>query len=169
MVRAQRFLPRLEIAEALTLPSVSIAAIAGPLHLQGEVRGMGAVITKVKAKDPVISRFIGTGKIAPLGAVRVSYEEVLLTRPGTGTGSEPAPGASEVVLSGSRGRIFLDIVSSNSDSKQFIVSGGTGAYRGATGTGSLSFIVDGRSGFKAGNQPYGNTELYAQEVVTFRG
>jgi hypothetical protein len=154
--RSRRLHAAIECAEARVLTSVagsvmpqSAAAVrvqmvepASHPVLQGSFTTHIAVnlsLRQILSGIPITEKLSGGGRIAPLGQVRVTG----VMEGTTSLNGHPTASASpgRLTLAGPHGRITLNLLtrptSAQTQSVPFVISGGAGMYKGATGDGVL--------------------------------
>ena len=165
MIRTRRPLqPAIETAEARLLTSVAGAAIHAPhahvqadaaprpLHLQlrgtFEVRANFRIPSDYLSNDrPIFAKLTGSASLPPLGPARIVGLGLVEVGRGLETIHHTSP--DYLTLADSGGRIALNVTSIPYTGKYprhvpFVIEGGTGAYRGATGGGQIAFTLDGK-------------------------
>ena len=155
MFRTNRLQPGLESRENMTLFSTRVAAVSSlaqrdtrlgyRLELSGTLHGNKTVLNvDASVKLPqdshvlegVLSSFDTCGRISTLGKVSGSF--------GLNQATDAAPGQLPnlsnltLLLSNRAGSVQLTLSASTTNRYQFRISGGTGSYAAACGSGSLT-------------------------------
>ena len=165
MSRANRRQPGFDSLESLLLLSTGVAAVSSSaqrdtlhgyrLELNGTLHGNKTVLN-VDANAPLpkgshvlggaLSSFDTCGRISSLGKVSGSFGVNNATNAAAG----PLPNLSNLTLdlSNHAGSVQLTLSASTTNRYQFRISGGTGSYAAACGSGSLTIA------FRPGSNDY---------------
>ena len=151
---------RLLIATALVLSAVGIvvatasAFIAGNLSLQGNLRLTSTAVTcPAEAPSGAIEcrARTGSGSIPGLGGVSETYLwsygsgsppcPATLVKPLATTGRFVVAGKGEINFALTQGARCVDLEPVRNEPQDFTITGGTGSYQGATGSGNVQPAV----------------------------
>jgi hypothetical protein len=160
----KRTVAALGIGAAICLLSASssMSSAAGTLNLQGTQAALRLVSTPVACPPDGPPNAIechartGTGVLRGLGAVSATYSWSLrmgaptcppdLGKPLATTGRLTVPGKGEIRFSLADGARCVPIEPIRNEPQDFTITGGTGPFEGASGSGTLTRSVSGGSG-----------------------
>jgi hypothetical protein len=145
---AKSFRPRVESLESMLLLSTLFAEASkhnkppahvapkpyGELPLVGTIKGTGSVTGNTVS-------FSASGSIKAIGSTSIKV-----------TGNLAIPTSENVTLSAKKGKVYLtvsQIALANSQTLTYTVTGGTGTYAGATGSGTIQATLGTIKGNKA--------------------
>jgi hypothetical protein len=155
MFRTNRLQPRFDSLEGVVLLSTGVAAASSPVHLgsvvgerldlNGTLHGNKTVLVvdarlPLPADSPVergtLSYFDTSGRLSMLGKVSGSFGPNQATD--APLGELPSLSNLTLELSNHSGSVQLTLSSSTTNEYEFTVTGGTGSYAVAYGSGSLT-------------------------------
>jgi hypothetical protein len=137
MKRSNRYVPTLadRLEDRLVLSHAAIHHAAHIVHHRGQIsRPVGAIVLNgtIEGKSPLV----GSGTVTPLGSVTSTGSL-------TARGAEPVVYSGTVTLAGANGSITASLFGllfgpqrlGQKVALTYTITGGTGAYQGATGSG----------------------------------